>query len=121
MWVVQLSSIEIELIDYSSVHDTSITHNSLEQEAQCHGSEKNGWVSSWVNLEGTVLQIYIQVGHCDKIMASIATSTRPMAGFVEALQSFVTAMEPEASFTMLVEEQAGEDGMTTTPIYTQIL
>ena len=54
-------------------------------------------------------------------MASIATSTRPMAGFVEALQSFVTAMEPEASFTMPVEEQAGEDGMTTTPIYTQIL
>ena len=46
---------------------------------------------------------------------------------MDALQSFITTMEPEASFTVRLEEQAGEEGVTKTSIiiliflYNQIL
>ena len=62
-----------------------------------------------------IMQVYCQVRHIvSGSQISITTSKCPTAGFMDALQSFVTTMEPEADFIVKLEKQTGNTGAKTT-------
>lgn len=92
-----------------------VSEYSLEQ---AHGSEKKMAEHQAVSTWKVVLQIYIKVDLYNTFMVIRYQLLLLLAQRLDSwmLYSFITTMEPEASFTVRLEEQAGEKGVTKTSI-----